>query len=336
VSLVDEGFEAAYAEFNGHRRPSSPSPSLHKGSGRKDDEPELLRLADVESPGPRRYLVEALVLGAYVTLLYGDGGVAKSLLALALAVAIAGDAEEWLGRRVESGPVLYLDFELDAEEQARRLRQLCRIAGRDREPPENLLYMSAVGHRALDVFSAARKACEEHGVVMVVLDSYGVALGGDAEASKDIIAFNNEVLEPFRAMGVAVLVIDHQSKQQAGQSYQSKGAFGSVFKSNLARSVIQVEATGGDAAKALRVVSDVVEREPFSRAEVIDAIPADVGGEIGRLREGQEEAVMARQRVRDGEDLAEWKSPGGFLHELADDRLPWAKAADENSDGEDR
>jgi hypothetical protein len=39
------------------------------------------------------------------------------------------------------------------------------------------------------------------------------------------------------------LIIDHQSKLQAGQSYQSKGAFGSVYKNNLARSVIQVEAT---------------------------------------------------------------------------------------------
>jgi hypothetical protein len=233
----------ALASTNGHQKLSSPSPSLYKGSGRRDAGPELLRLADVESPGPRRQLLQDLVLAAYVTLLYGDGGVAKSLLALALAVAIAGDAEEWLGRRVENGPVLYLDFELDETEQARRARQVCRVAGQRQEPPENLLYMSAVGHRARDVFEAAYRACEEHGVVMVILDSYGVALGGDAEASKDIIAFNNEVLEPFRALGVAVLIIDHQSKLQAGQSYQSKGAFGSVFKSNLARSVIQVEAT---------------------------------------------------------------------------------------------
>ena len=40
-----------------------------------------------------------------------------------------------------------------------------------------------------------------------------------------------------------MLVIDHQSRLQAGQSYQNKGAFGSVYKANLARSVIQVEAT---------------------------------------------------------------------------------------------
>ena len=98
--------------------------------------------------------------------------------------------------------------------------------------------------------------------------------------------------------------------------------------------VVEVEATGADAAKALGIVREVVERKNLSRAEVIDVIPADVGGEIGRLREGQEEALMALQRAQDGEDLAEWKAPGGFLHELADDRLPWAKDLDENAEGD--
>ena len=80
----------------------------------------------MEVPGPRRYLLKDLVLAAYVTLLYGDGGVAKSLLALALAVAVSGGSRNWLGRDVESSPVLYVDFELDTEEQARRVHQLCR------------------------------------------------------------------------------------------------------------------------------------------------------------------------------------------------------------------
>jgi RecA-family ATPase len=35
-----------------------------------------------------------------------------------------GGSERWLGRDVENGPALYLDFELDAEEQARRVHQL--------------------------------------------------------------------------------------------------------------------------------------------------------------------------------------------------------------------
>ena len=226
---------------NGRAEPVSRRPNLYR-DGARDTRPEVIRLVDVERPGPRRYLCRDLVLAAYVTLLHGDGGVAKSLLALALAVAVAGDSRDWLGRRVEDGRVLYLDFELDAEEQARRVHQLCRGMGLEK-PPEDLLYVSAAGHTTREAFEATRAACEEHGVELLIVDSYGVALHGDAEAARDVIGFHQEFLEPLRALGVAVLIIDHQSRLQAGQSYQSKGAFGSVYKANLARSVIQVEAT---------------------------------------------------------------------------------------------
>jgi hypothetical protein len=226
---------------NGHHKPASPSLTLIEGRGR-GRKPELVKLADVKPPGPRRYVLQDLVLEAYVTLLHGDGGVAKSLLALSLALAVARESGSWNGRRVEGGPVLYLDFELDAEEQARRVYQLCRGSGIE-QPPESLLYMSAIGHAARAAFEAATEVCKERGVKLLVLDSHGVAMQGDAEAARDTIGFFVERIEPLRALGVAVLIIDHQSKMQAGQSYQSKGAFGSVFKSNLARSVIQAEAT---------------------------------------------------------------------------------------------
>jgi hypothetical protein len=226
---------------NGHAKLPSPSPSLYReeGRGRKL---EAVRFSEMKVPGPRRYLLKDLVLAAYVTLLYGDGGVAKSLLALALAVAVSGGSEDWLGRKVENCPVLYVDFELDAGEQARRVHQLCRGQGLD-TPPENLLYMSALGHTAKDAFAAALEACKEHGVGLMVVDSLGPALQGDAEAARDVIGFFQKSIEPFRAEDIAVLIIDHQSRLQAGQSYQSKGAFGSVFKTNLARSVIQAQAT---------------------------------------------------------------------------------------------
>jgi hypothetical protein len=226
---------------NGHASLPSPSPSLYKeeGRGRK---PEAVRFSEMKVPGPRRYLLKDLVLAAYVTLLYGDGGVAKSLLTLALAVAVSGGSENWLGRKVESCPVLYVDFELDAPEQARRVHQLCRGQNLD-TPPEDLLYMSALGHTAKDAFAAALEACKEQGVGLMVVDSLGPALQGDAEAARDVIGFFQKSIEPFRAEGVAILIIDHQSRLQQGQSYQTKGAFGSVFKTNLARSVIQAQAT---------------------------------------------------------------------------------------------
>jgi hypothetical protein len=79
--------------------------------------------------------------------------------------------------------------------------------------------------------------------VLIVIDSLGPALQGDAEAARDTIGFFSRYVDPFRAAEVTPLIIDHQSKMQSGQSYQGKDAFGSVYKTNLARSVIQVEAT---------------------------------------------------------------------------------------------
>jgi hypothetical protein len=186
---------------NGHVSLPSPSPSLYKeeGRGRKL---EAMKFSDMEAPAPRRYLLEDLVLAAYVTLLYGDGGVAKSLLALAFAVAVSGGSRKWLGRGVESCPVLYVDFELDAEEQSRRVRQLCR--GQDLDtPPDNLFYMSALGHPAKEAFASALDACKEHEVGLMVVDSLGPALQGNAEAARDVIGFFQRSIEPFRVEGVA-------------------------------------------------------------------------------------------------------------------------------------
>jgi hypothetical protein len=56
-----------------------------------------------------------------------------------------------------------------------------------------------------------------------------------------LVRFHREYLDRFRAESVTLLVVDHQGKTQAGERYQSKRTFGSVYKENLARSVIQVE-----------------------------------------------------------------------------------------------
>jgi hypothetical protein len=317
------GDGARMVVVNGGEGPASSSPSSHTGrdagteakdressvpaSPYKDEgrvrKPKAVRFSKMKVPGPRRYLLEDLVLAAYVTLLYGDGGVAKSMLALALAVAVSGGSERWLGRDVENGPVLYLDFELDGEEQSRRVRQLCRGAGLA-EPPDGLLYMSALGYTARESFTAALETCEEHGVKLLILDSLGPALQGDAEASRDVISFFSRAMEPFRVKGVGVLMIDHQSKLQAGQSYQSKGAFGSVYKNNLARSVIQVEATErGEGTLTLRLRHKKHNfgplAEPFGATLTFAADEVSLEPvELGAAELAQEATLNATDRVK--------------------------------------
>ena len=78
--------------------------------------------------------------------------------------------------------------------------------------------------------------------------------------------------------------------------------------------VVKVEATGEDAARAMEIVRSVVEREPLSREEVIGAIPEGVGGEIGTIRARQQRIIQEEQ---DKADVQRWKSPGGWIYELA-------------------
>jgi hypothetical protein len=107
--------------------------------------------------------------------------------------------------------------------------------------PEDLLYLSVLGVRTHDAVEFALSACEEHKAVMVVLDSLGPAMVGDMAAAKDVIGFHNCYIAPFKAVGATPLLVDHQARQQAGEGYQSKGAFGSAYKEHLSRSLIQVE-----------------------------------------------------------------------------------------------
>jgi hypothetical protein len=199
-----------------------------------------LRFSEMEPPGPREYHVEGLVAKGHTTTLFGDGGSAKSVLAMSAATAIAGGAEKWLGRKVENCPVLYVDFELDDVEQRRRAYQVARgvyLAN----PPHDLLYVSGLGLRVGEILKGCLDVCAEYGVGLLIIDSFGIALQGDAESARDVIKFHAEYLEPFRAAGVTLLMVDHQGKTQAGERYQNKRTFGSVYKENLARSVLQVE-----------------------------------------------------------------------------------------------
>src|SRR5918995_4671732 len=212
----------------------------------------LVRFVERSSPNAREFIVPELIPRHHPTTLYGWGGTAKSLIALLLSMSVAGGQEEFFGREIAvHGPVLYIDFELDADEQHRRVMQLA--AGMKMEVPKDLLYVSTLGVRTHEAVEFALSACEEHKAVMVVLDSLGPAMVGDMAAAKDVIEFHNCYIAPFKAVGATPLLVDHQARQQAGEGYQSKGAFGSAYKEHLSPSLIQVEA--GDRNAELNILN---------------------------------------------------------------------------------
>jgi hypothetical protein len=169
---------------------------------------------------------------------YGAGGVAKSFAVLAAGIAIAGDVDKWLGLQVlDHGYVLYLDFELDAEEQHRRVRDLC--AGMGVEIPKKLAYFSALGMSTERAFMKARSFVKKYNAKAVIIDSMGLAMTGDMDRAKDVIAFHRQYTDQLRALGTTPFVVDHEGKLQAGENRKEKGPTGSAFKSWTTRSVLQ-------------------------------------------------------------------------------------------------
>ncbi|MES2665414.1 MAG: AAA family ATPase [Pseudomonadota bacterium] len=96
----------------------------------------------------RKWLVPDLIPARTVTLLYGDGGTGKSLLALQLAVAVA-TGQRWLGRETQGGQCVFLSAEDEADELHRRLSDILAHEGADFAGLDRLTLRSMAGEDAL-------------------------------------------------------------------------------------------------------------------------------------------------------------------------------------------
>jgi hypothetical protein len=226
--------------------PSSPSSSYRDSDGddggtRPVEGLQLTSFASVPRPPDERPMViERMIPQGFPALIYGEGATAKSLLAASASLDVARGAEEWMGFKImQHGPAILLDFELDLQEQARRVYQLAEGLGLDK-PPDGFYYLSGADYPPGAVLTRTLQLANEIGAVLVVLDSLGFALEGDMEASRDVLRFIRNHVLPFKTAGVTPLIVDHQAKLQGGEGYHQKSPFGSVYKSNACRSVMQV------------------------------------------------------------------------------------------------
>src|SRR5215212_4771382 len=193
-----------------------------------------------EKPGPREWIVHNLIYRDHAASWFGEGGVAKSLLALHLALTVAARSRSsWMAFAVKTVPVLYLDFELDADEQHRRALDLAAGMGL-KGIPENFYYLSAATLPPLEAFKIAAEECRRLGIGLVIVDSVGFALEVDSETARDVLGFFRECIQPLKDAGASPLLIDHQAKIIKGEKYSDKQAFGSVYKTNAVRSSFQI------------------------------------------------------------------------------------------------
>ncbi len=204
-----------------------------------------VQLAPARAPAGR-HLVDKLILENEINLIFADGGSGKSLLALALAVAMTTGKALPAGiapRR--TGPVLYLDWESCVEEHQERLDGL--LAGLGISGPVPIFYRRMVGAVA-DEVPALRAEVARLGAVLIVVDSCGPACGTEPEgADAALRAFG-----AMRHLGQTGLVLSHVSKLHADMKGPLR-PFGSVYMMNVPRSVWELRRTTTEEEDTLTV-----------------------------------------------------------------------------------
>ena len=179
-----------------------------------------------------RWFVPGWIPLNQLSVLCGDGGTGKSLFALALALAgLTGQAPSPSWRAAAIARVLYLDWEADRAEQQTRLWGL--VNGTER-PADGAIVHRTMRRPLRDEIGPVRAECARLGVDFVIADSLGPACGPEPESADAAIV----TLSALRSLGVTTLCIAHVSKQAADAKGPSR-PFGSVYVSNLARSVIE-------------------------------------------------------------------------------------------------
>jgi predicted nucleic acid-binding Zn ribbon protein len=227
---------------NGHHQSST------GGDGQLVRKP--VRFTGRETPPPRPWLIADVIPEGLPALLYGNGGSAKSYLAMLAGLAVAAGVP-WLGKPTVQRPTLFADFELDETEQHRRARRLAIGLGLP-DVPEAFEYVQLADLSPRDAEAVLVDWVATNPNGLVIVDSVGAAAITDLEKAQAVV----QVFRNLRSLNPGgLLLIDHQAKLQAGQDYRDKTPFCSVYKYNLSRVVWQselVESQSGEAWVILR------------------------------------------------------------------------------------
>ena len=227
----------------------------------REGEPPI-DLATYESTRTSKYLIRPFVFDGAVSCIYGDGASAKSLMAVLLGAVVAS-GKEIAGLVSEvKGKVGILDWEDDAETPQERLRGLEQAYGFTIAPGQ-MLYRrmtSSLIEAARDI----RRWVAEEGIRFIIIDSVGMACGGDPNDPSLMI----KTLGAARSLGIPTLAVHHIGKDTKDKTKP----YGSVYASNEVRMTWFCEKTQGNGPNEIRIAltnqktnrSAEAEREAFS------------------------------------------------------------------------
>ena len=170
-----------------------------------------VRLADVPDPGAIQYLVQSLLQTDEHTIIFGPGGSGKSITVLAIGLSVA-TRQTFVPKLapIFQGPVLYLDWERSAGPHRLRYSQL--LAGLGLADTPDFHYKRMVGPLS-DATEEIKHYCGEHGILLCIADSVGMAVGGEISDEPSVMGYFNAA----RFIGGTWLSIAHVPKGEGNK-----------------------------------------------------------------------------------------------------------------------
>jgi hypothetical protein len=191
---------------------------------------------DITGPDPRcRWLLDPVLPLDMPTILFAPGGAGKSTIAAAIGVSVDSGVEVIPGWRPVSAPVLALDWEDGAGVWTKRTRAIAAGAG---VKAPRIRYQPQVRPLPESVDRLAAYVADE-AIGLVIVDSVGLASGsardgGTAEES------TLRLFQALRQLDATCLLIDHVRGDDMESDRAISRPYGSVYKTNLARSVYEL------------------------------------------------------------------------------------------------
>lgn len=198
----------------------------------------------------RSWHVETLIPGSTVTLLSGDGGTGKSLLALQLSVATALGLT-WIGHPAKTGPVIHLTAEDETDELHRRLANIVDAMGVELSALSNLHLVSLAGEdavlasvgrnnvvQATPLWQQIEAAALDISPALVVLDTLADLFAGEENVRTQAQQFVSLLRGLALRRDAAVVMLAHPSVSGMASG---TGTSGSTAWSNSVRSRLYLE-----------------------------------------------------------------------------------------------
>jgi hypothetical protein len=180
------------------------------------------------------YLLEPILYLNHPGVIFGDYGSLKSLLALATAYVVQlpyYDNTLGLVTANESNRCLYLDYEDDPSSFRKRWSAIERGFGKG---TTSILYRRMTSPLA-DSVESVQQIIDDKSIGLLIVDSLGPAARGNLNDPEPAIKYHTAL----RHLGITSLTLAHTAKDTLTRK---RTIFGSVFFTNLARSVWECKA----------------------------------------------------------------------------------------------